>query len=326
MEKQTIWELITNQLPIIEKQRVWEEINASPHLTTQYQEMKKAWSLSASNERFSEQELDGKYKLFNQKYRTAQYSLSWAKSIFRYAAVIAVTMVCSYFVLHRVSDSAMKGTIVSQMHSGQGSINSFKLSDGSQIWLNSGSEIKIQSQTENRIELELSGEALFDVIHNEEREFVVNVGDLVVKDLGTRFNIRNYSQDNEVLTTLLEGEIAVSSNTKGFTEEMYPGQQLRYNKTDGRYWVEEVDTLYVGDWKEDKFKFVDKALKDIAVDIENWYGVKIEFKNNNIAEEHFTGVIQKSTSIEQVMQILSYSAGIKYTINEKNNQKQIMIK
>ncbi len=326
MDKQSIWELITNQLPDSKKSKVWEEINASPRLTEQYHEMKKVWALSGFEEIFTAQNIDNKFKAFNKMYRVGNRTSNWVKEILKYTAIIAITLGSSYFLWQSVDKSEGEGLSVSHIASEQGSVNSFTLADGSQIWLNSGSEIRFQSQTREKVELKLTGEALFNVIHNENRQFIVNIGGLQVKDLGTRFNLRNYSEDTDVLATLIEGEIVVSNTAHDFTEQLKPGQQLRYNKTNGSYLLETVDTVYVGDWKEDKFKFVDKTLKDIAVDLENWYGVKIQFKNDKIGEEHFTGVIQKSLSVEQVIKILSYSAGVKYSINEKNNQKKIIFK
>jgi len=326
MEKHVLWELVTDQLPETEKEKVWEAIKASPALTEQYQELKRAWALSAASEDMTDHQLDDKFKEFNRSYRSISPSTSLGKSILKYVALVAISLASSYFLWQKLNPSQGSDLQVSRVVAEQGSTNHFILSDGSQIWLNSGSNITFKSQSHDRVELELHGEALFYVIHNDDRQFVVNLGDLQVMDLGTRFNLRNYNQDNEVLATLIEGEIAVSDNTHAFSEQLRPGQQLRYNKDDGSYLLEKIDTTYVGAWKDEKFRFVDKALRDIAIDIENWYGVKVEFKNKKLADEHFTGVIQKSTSVKQVMEILAYSSGIKYSINEQNEQIKIVIK
>jgi len=326
MNKKHIWKLVTDQLDEDEEQDAWEEIEDSSQQASEYNDIKKVWSLSAANPQFSEQELDNKFKEFKRRCNMKRVGVNHVKIFFRYAAIIALAAISSYLVVHNKKGAEEDRLFVTQISSGKGSVNSFTLADGSLVWLNARSEIVIHSQSESQVEMELVGEAMFEVVHNDERTFVVKIGELEVKDLGTRFNLRNYPADSEVVATLLEGEIEVQGEAKTFTEKLLPGQQLRYHKLSQAYELESIDVKNIDSWIDGKIEFVDKALKDIAIDIENWYGVTIAFENKEVGEERFTGIIQKGTSVEQVMKILSYSAGIKYSINEKDNEKKIMIK
>ncbi|WP_430817750.1 FecR family protein [Carboxylicivirga sp. RSCT41] len=325
MNKSMIWELITHQLSAQKEKEVWEQIYSSPELLTQYKEMKRIWSLSGNNQVLPTETIDRKYKEFSKQHMGRNTDRRLLFTLVKYAAVLIVAFASSY-ALWMLNDSRQSNyQAVHTYETGNGSTNTITLSDGSQIWLNANSSIDIQKADKQCVELKLEGEALFDIIHNEERRFIINAQSLKIEDLGTRFNVRNFKDDDHIVATLIEGEIMVSHINRQFNEVLVPGQQINYSKVDGRYTIEHIDTSYVGSWKESKFEFVDKSLADIALDLENWYGVSITFKNKALEKERFTGVIQKSTSVEKVLDVIAYTAGIKYSINQTNDSTEIMI-
>jgi len=325
MDKNKIWKLINNQLPPEQQQDVWEEINASSAALRNYKELKKNWSLSGAEVSFSEKELDVKLATFKRQYNKGFNSKHRMILMLKYAAILLIAFSASYALWYNTNSSFKTNSIVKHFESGTGNVSTILLADGSQIWLNSNSSIDIINQEASTIELSLRGEALFDIIHNEKRRFIVNAQDLKIEDLGTRFNVRSYIDDDEIIATLIEGEIEVSNPSKQMSEILKPGQQLKYSILNKQFSVGKIDTTFIGKWTENKFEFVDKTLLEIARDLENWYGVTIAFENNQIAKERFTGVIQKSTSINKVLDILAYTAGIKYSINETKNSIEIMI-
>ncbi|TRX71479.1 FecR family protein [Carboxylicivirga sp. M1479] len=323
MDKTTIWQLVTNQFPTKKHHKLMKDVLQSPQLLAQYQELKKLWSLSAAENTLSEPEVNIKYQQFKKNYQSINVKNNWLGSFSKYAAMVVIMLSVAYglWVNHTEKPTSMT---VTYFESGTGSNNSIKLADGSQIWLNSNSSINIQEQSNKHIEIQLVGEALFDIIHNEKRQFTVNTEDLKIRDLGTRFTVKSYPNDAQITATLVEGEIEVSNHK--IHETLSPGEKITYTKTNGKYVIAAVDTTYVGSWKKDKFEFIDKTLKDIAKDLENYYGVNIQFENTQLGNERFTGVIQKRTSIEKVMDIISYSAGIQYSMKETKNSIEIMIK
>ena len=325
MNKKTIWELITRQLPPDKEKEVWSKIQASQDLLCEYKELKRIWSLSAAQQPFSDSQIDSKYKQFKKHYQKQSIGLHWFKQVVKYAAVIAISIIVSYSYLITRRTDLVSTNQVQHIEAGSGTINKVVLADGSQIWLNSNSSVNIIDANDEKIELELNGEALFDIIHDDNRQFVVNVKNLIIEDLGTRFTVRNYPNDELILATLLDGEIAVKDTQQALNQTLVPGQQLSYSLIDGTVTINTVDTTYVGQWTEEKFEFVNKTLEDIAKDIENWYGVTIRFQKDKLKHERFTGVIQKSTSVENVLDIIAYSAGIKYSINTSKNKTEIMI-
>jgi ferric-dicitrate binding protein FerR (iron transport regulator) len=84
------------------------------------------------------------------------------------------------------------------------------LADGSEVWLNASSSLRFPTVfTGNQREVELTGEAYFEVAKNKERPFRVKVGDIQVNVLGTHFNINAYADESAVKTSLLEGSVKI---------------------------------------------------------------------------------------------------------------------
>ncbi len=325
MDKNTIWKLITRQLPRDKEKQIWDEITQSPELLATYKDLKKSWSLSGYQQQFSDEQLKQRYSQFRRKYKKQSIGAKRLKQIVSYAAAMLLAFASSYTLWHISNRNTPPMQQVLHFEAGQGSINNFVLADGSVIWLNSNSFIDIVTIEDNSVEVNLTGEALFDVVHNDNRRFIVNARNLVIEDLGTRFAVRNYSDDKEITATLIDGTIEIKDSAQMLNQVLAPGQKLSYSVKNGTYAIQSIDTAYVGKWTEDKFEFINKTLSDIAKDLENWYGVTISFKEDKHKRERFTGVIQKSTSIEHVLDIITYPTGIKYSINTTKNRKEIMI-
>ena len=111
----------------------------------------------------------------------------------------------------------------------KGQIKEIFLADGTHVWLNSDSQLSFPSGfSENNREVELSGEAYFEVTANEDSPFLVKTKNHTVKVTGTRFNICEYPENKIIETTLEEGKVKII--TGNLTKDLFPGQQSSYNK------------------------------------------------------------------------------------------------
>ena len=89
----------------------------------------------------------------------------------------------------------------------KGSVSTIEFADGTKIWLNSGSELTYHEDLKTKQRLaELHGEAFFEVKHRDDFPLLINAGQIVVRDLGTTFNIKAYPEDKTVETSLIEGK------------------------------------------------------------------------------------------------------------------------
>jgi sigma factor regulatory protein, fecR/pupR family len=187
------------------------------------------------------------------------------------------------------------------------------LADGTCVHLNAKSKLKFPVTFSGTIrEVHLEGEAFFDVAKDVEHPFVVRVGSMSVKVLGTRFNVNAYRADGVYETTLVEGKVEVSDRSMGQRVTLYPDQQARLK--DGQLSIREVDVSLYTSWVNGKFHFEKETLLEITAQLERWYGVHFCFTNENLKREMFTGVVRKNYTIEQILSIIEKTTNVKFSV------------
>jgi len=175
------------------------------------------------------------------------------------------------------------------------------LSDGTKVWLNSASSLKYPvTFTAAKREVELSGEAYFEVAHNQHKPFMVVSNGQTVEVLGTHFNINAYQDEQATKTTLLEGSVKVL--TKGVSSKIKPGEQVQ--QKNGKLTVSEGDLEEAVAWKNGFFYFKDDNIKTIMRQLSRWYDVEIKYEGQ-IPEREFSGQMNKNIDASQLMHILS---------------------
>lgn len=247
----------------------------------------------------------------------------------RYAAVFILAL-CLGLLAHYLTFEKGQSKIFSQhieYSSGTGSISTVHLEDGSQIWLSSRTHLSIDKGEDGKMVARLNGEAYFDLIPNSTRNLTVDLGNVKVRDIGTRFNIRAYAEERSVYATLVSGQIALLKNTGVTLYSMKPGDYLQFDKENQQILVSQKDTSVTTAWKDGKFVFIDKTLTDICKELEDWYNVQIHIENAYLAKTHYTCIVRRTTTIDQVLDLLSITDHIHYKItNQKEGKNQITIR
>ena len=149
-----------------------------------------------------------------------------------------------------------------------GSRTKLTLPDGTLVWLNAGSRITYsQGFGVGNRKIELIGEGYFEVKRNEEVPFLVKTNSLLVKVLGTKFNFRNYPEDEEVVVNLLEGSVALHNGIKTM-QDIYlnPEEKVILNKATGEMIKHRAAVRNSMVWTKDELFFDEELLKDIAKD------------------------------------------------------------
>jgi ferric-dicitrate binding protein FerR (iron transport regulator) len=192
-------------------------------------------------------------------------------------------------------------------------IVTLKLSDGTQVWLNSESSLRYPASfTGIERKVEITGEAYFEVAHSASVPFIVKDNAIEIKVLGTHFNFNTYQDEGTNKVTLLEGSIAVSMGS--YKNVIKPGQQAQISK-DIKV-INAVDLEEVMAWKNGKFQFgVNSDLHVIMKKIARWYDVDVEYESGRITQR-FGGELPMDSNLSQVLEILRTS-GVKFTIAGK---------
>lgn len=234
--------------------------------------------------------------------------------ILQIAAVLAIGLFLGYFMN---SLSRNNAPVYYTSVSPKGSVSEMYLPDGTHIYLNSGSKIKYSVDgADGMREVFLTGEAWFQVAKMKEKPFLVHTPAYNVKVTGTRFDVKAYPEDKEVLTTLEEGSVHVTSSENVILSKetiLRPGEQLIFNKESKTIQITEVNTNYYSSWKDNRLVFINMALKDLKVLLERKYGVEIEITDSGVLNYHYDGTLKNET-ILQVMEILKQTLPINYNI------------
>ncbi len=191
------------------------------------------------------------------------------------------------------------------------------LEDGTKVWLNSETKLRfpLVFGDKERI-VYVSGEAYFQVTHNANKPFIVNINDNTkVKVLGTEFNIRTYEEGNS-LSTLISGSIEFIH--KGATRIINPGENCSINNATGEIVVSEADTMRAVAWKNGEFVFRNETLENIIKELSRWYKVDVSYENEEIKQTRFYIYFDRSNGFEELIYKLNQTGKIKYRyINKK---------
>jgi transmembrane sensor len=254
------------------------------------------------------------WAVFEQKNTVPKSKARYLSTILKIAAALVIGLLIGIYV------SSLKSKpepVYYTAHSPKGSVSEMILPDGSVIFLNADSRVRYSIEGENGIrEVFLSGEAWFEVAKNEEKPFVVRTPFYDVNVTGTQFNVKAYETDNEVTTTLEEGQVIIHSSEKLKLAEdiiMKPGEQIVFNKETNAASIKTVNTKWFTSWKDNKLIFVNMNMKELVVLLERKYGVEIDVKSNEILKLHFDGTIKNETIIE-ILEIMKKTLPIDYKI------------
>jgi transmembrane sensor len=178
-----------------------------------------------------------------------------------------------------------------------------KLSDGTQVWLNSASKLTFPAsfaKLENRF-VTLEGEGYFEVAKDTLHPFIVISGNQRVEVLGTHFNINSYSDEPTIKTTLLQGRVKVSLLGTGSPAVLKPGDQASVSATGIE--VQTVDTNEAVAWKDGYFQFENEPVNSVMRKLARWYNIEIKYVGT-IPTEGLTGRISRNNNISQVFNAL----------------------
>ncbi len=214
------------------------------------------------------------------------------------------------------------------------------LSDGTKVWLNSGTTITYPAAygIEERNATLVEGEVFMEVAKNEEMPFVLNTSEGFIKVHGTSFNVRDYASDHSMTISLKEGSIEYVASDNQSKVMMVPGQKVVLDKIADVELKERVDSVVKSSpamvlqkcdteiesvWRFGELKIERKGFSDLMTEMERWYGVEIEVSGNVPVDSYYWMTI-KTESLREMLGLLRKITPLSYEINGK--QVSIKIK
>lgn len=196
------------------------------------------------------------------------------------------------------------------------------LSDGTEVWLNSESQLKypVNFRKGQTREVELVyGEGYFNVspsTAHDGSKFVVTNPSQKIEVLGTEFNLKAYKEDANIYTTLVEGKVSVKTATGHKT--LKPSQQATLNIEDHSMAIAEVDVYHEISWRDGVFSFRKMPIEEIMKVLSRWYDMDVQFENSDLKNVRFNGVLGRDQNIEGILNTIKSFGVIKdYEINNK---------
>lgn len=188
------------------------------------------------------------------------------------------------------------------------------LSDGTTVWLNAGSKLRYPVQfAEDHRDVFLSGEAYFEVAHDNDRPFRVRFAHTKnshIEVLGTKFNVRNYRDDSGITTTLFEGKVRVHHNKNALV--LQPGE-IAVSSSEGTISLLKSNNLRQSiAWKDNYFHFEQADLPTLMAELSRWYDFEVVFPED-MPQERYSGKIDKNLTFNQIIKILG-GANLKYRL------------
>lgn len=196
------------------------------------------------------------------------------------------------------------------------------LEDGTRVWLNAGTQLKIPAAfEEGERRVILSGEAYFEVAHEAHRPFIVETDLGRVRVFGTEFNIRRYADEAEIKTTLVDGSVGFCR--QGDEAEHYvkitPGYQVRYAAEAGvRPEIRKVNTANEIAWRNRRFCFERCPLEHIMRDVGRWYDADIVFTDDALRQLQFTVTLNRYDDISVLLRYFEEASDVRFHIQGKN--------
>ena len=190
------------------------------------------------------------------------------------------------------------------------------LPDNSRITLNAGSVLIYPekfSSTERTVFL--SGEAIFEVTHNEELPFVVNTADLAIQVHGTTFNVDAYPESRSTAATLCEGSISATLKESGESILMVPNERFSYDRETGKSTISRVNPAEDTAWKRGDMCFRSENIHAIAKAIERKYGMNTYVTSGKYDDMILTAKFVQGETLEQMLgAICKLVPGMRYSI------------
>jgi len=243
------------------------------------------------------------------------------KKVFRYAAIIILLFGIASVLWIANKNSAFRNSemkIVTVATNGK--IQVFDLEDSTRVWLNKGSTFTYPKKfNEKERKVSLEGEAYFDVKHDPNRPFLINTHTgLIVKVLGTSFNVNTHLSENSIATTLVTGNISLENKRGKILAKIEQGTQAIYNKETKNLSIKDVNANEISAWHKDVIFLSNSDMKEITSKIEEIYMVKVHLDTLNLPDNRYNFIIWKGQSIDTVMKMLEYISSISYEINNKD--------
>jgi transmembrane sensor len=315
---------ITGEITPEEKGELEALLKVSPEYQERYKILDKFWR----QEVYSDQSTDTDEALkkvlsrINESDDTLPATKTFSLSVFyklAAAAIVIIMIGIGVFVYQSYRTPAQIAMI--DKYNGTGTRSMITLPDGTRVWLNAESKISYPEIFEgDKRDVHLSGEAFFNVSHDAEKPFYIHLNKAAIRVIGTSFNVKAYSNDEIIQTSVVSGKVAFLSKP-GDTKTsdsvfLLKNNKVTYSLATGDMRTETTNTLDDREWINGKLIYKSETLESITRQLARNFGKKVTINDPKVGQYRFTGTFDES-SLDEIMRYLAMTRPFKYTITEK---------
>ena len=307
-----IGKLLAGEATVREQEEVEAWLRANESNRKYFEQVKTIFDKAASNAIQQQFDTDAAWRKVKGKLngtRTRRIGLLdneyW--STLRIAAGIMIFVTVGIFAYRYLTPEIETIAIVSDKTTIQDT-----LPDGSTAFLNKKSQISYEYNPRKKTrKVKLKGEAFFDVKHEEEKPFIIETEEVLIRDLGTTFNVKAYPESNNVEVIVETGEVQIYTlSDDGIL--LKAGEKGFYDKTLKAFSkIEKIDTNGLA-YKTRVFSFNNTDLQSVVEMLNNIYDSKITLANKALSNCHVT-VNFNNDNLDLVVEILAETLNLKVT-------------
>lgn len=248
--------------------------------------------------------------------------LIWIRNI---AAILLLPLLgLSAYLYYQTSILKSKSVGLLETTTAYGVRTKITLSDGSEVWLNSGSTLSYPERfTEDKRQVTLSGEAFFKVKSDKDHRFDVQTSDgITVSAYGTEFNVQAYAEEPDIKATLAEGYIQIDQINQPASQELIPGEQAVYSRHTQQMQVRKANLLVETAWKDGKLVFRRTPMEEIAKQLSRHFNVNIQLQGKEIFDYTYSATFTTET-LAEILSLLEKTAPIRCEIIAPQQQSDL---
>ena len=281
------------------------------------------WFSAVSREELEKFGADKAFEAFRQRVRAAEARPVAGRSrwrmVLRYAAAVAVLCVVAHFSYRQGGQDLQNALAQIEVEAPAGSQTRMRLPDSTLVVLNAGSRMVYAQDfgVESR-EVTLEGEGYFEVTRNAEKPFRVSSENVALTVLGTKFNFRDYPQEDEVVVSLREGRVQLDNRIhEEASMALKPDERMVMDKCDGRMKRERMATDTYLKWMDGKLEFDGTPLDKVVKVLGRAYGTSIRLEKGSLTKLRLYGSFDRNgQGLMDVLEILQATGKINYRLQD----------
>lgn len=252
-------------------------------------------------------QVTGNASINRRRLKVLSFNFAWK------AAAILIVAFLGWWMVARYTTPVVNNLLV--VTTSDTSHRMVKLPDGSRIWINTKSTFQYPKTFASKREVFLSGEAYFEIAHDSLHPFIVHAANTETRVLGTRFNLRSYNSEKQIVVSLTEGKVTFG-NASNTTITLMPNEKAIFNKETLRFSKAMVENTNYMAWKTKQLFFERQPLEQVMKTLSEVYSIQYRFENEASKNRLITASFVQQP-VHEIMKAIALSSDVSIELSQQ---------